>query len=58
MTNAEINQAEAIKALEQGKLSDWEKGFVESIRNHSKKQLKALTSKQYDTLRTLAAKAD
>ncbi len=58
MTNAESNQANAIKALEQGKLNDWEKGFVQTIRNLNKKGLQKLTSKQYDTLRSIADKAE
>jgi hypothetical protein len=58
MTNAESNQASAIKALEQGKLTEWEKGFVQTIRNLNKKGLQKLTSKQYDTLRSIAAKAE
>lgn len=58
MTNAEIKQHCAIVALEQGKLTNWEKNFVESIRNYSKKQLRSLSSKQYDALTKIAEKAD
>jgi hypothetical protein len=57
MTNSEINQSEAIKAMESGKLTSYESDFVESIRNYSKKDLKNLSTKQYDLLRKCADKA-
>lgn len=58
MTNAQSMQQSAIEAMEQGKLSTWEVSFVESIKNYTKKDLRDLSSKQYDALRKIAAKAN
>jgi hypothetical protein len=58
MTNAQSMQQSAIEAMEQGKLSTWEVSFVESIKNYTKKDLRDLSSKQYDVLRKIAAKAN
>jgi len=56
MTNAEINQAAAIKNLNAGKLNEFETKFVNSIKDMSKKELKNLSYKQYDILRKIANK--
>lgn len=58
MTNSEINLSEAIKAMKQGNLSAYEMDFIKDIRDYSKKELKGLSSKQYDLLRKCAAKAE
>ena len=58
MTNAQSMQQSAIEAMEQGKLTAWEVSFVESIKNYTKKDLRDLSSKQYDVLRKIAAKAN
>jgi type II secretory pathway component PulF len=50
MTNAQINLEVAVKALEAGKLNGSAKSFIESIRDHSKQDLRKLTSKQYKFL--------
>ncbi|QEC44640.1 hypothetical protein [Pseudobacter ginsenosidimutans] len=54
MTNVEILQQEAIKALEAGALNDKQKSFIESIRNFDKKQLKKLNSSQFKWLKDIA----
>jgi hypothetical protein len=56
MTNAEINQKEAIKNLEFGKLNAYEIEFVNSIKDLSKKELNKLSSNQYLLLRKIADK--
>jgi hypothetical protein len=56
MTNAEINQAAAIENLKAGKLNEFEIKFVNSIKDMSKKELRALSYKQYDILRKIANK--
>jgi len=56
MTNAEINQAAAIENLRAGKLNEFEIKFVNSIKDMSKKELRNLSSKQYDILRKIASK--
>jgi len=56
MTNVEINQKEAIKNLESGKLTAFEIEFVNSIKDLSKKELNRLSSKQYLLLRKIADK--
>jgi len=56
MTNVEINQAEAIKKLESGELNEFEAKFVISIKDMSNKELRSLSSKQYDLLRKIADK--
>lgn len=56
MTNAQITLANAIKALEAGKLNSSESSFIEEIRGYSKKELANLTKKQYEWLRIIAAK--
>lgn len=57
MTNVQSYQSNAIKAQEQGKLNLWESNFVDSIKDMNKKQLNALSSKQFKTLRDIAEKA-
>lgn len=57
MTNVEIELSNAIEAIEAGKLNDYEASFVEKIKDFSKKELKNLSSKQYDFLRTIAKKS-
>ncbi|WP_127125213.1 hypothetical protein [Pseudoflavitalea rhizosphaerae] len=54
MTNVELLQQEAIKALEAGTLNDKQKAFIESIRNFDKKQLKKLNSSQFKWLKDIA----
>lgn len=56
MTNAESYLEDAINALEEGKLSDYEAKFVESIKDYSKKDLRNLTSKQFMLLRDISKK--
>lgn len=56
MTNVEINQKEAIKNFEAGKLNAFEIEFVNSIKDMSKKELNKLSSKQYLLLRKIANK--
>jgi hypothetical protein len=48
MTNGEINLQIAKKALEAGKLNDFESKFVESVKDCDKYDLKKLSKKQYD----------
>ena len=57
MTNVQSYQSNAIKAQEQGKLNLWESNFVDYIKDMNKKQLNALASKQFKTLRDIAEKA-
>jgi len=57
MTNVQSYQSNAIKAQEQGKLNLWESNFVDFIKDMNKKQLNALSSKQFKTLRDIAEKA-
>ena len=57
MTNVQSYQSNAIKAQEQGKLNLWESNFVDYIKDMNKKQLNALSSKQFKTLRDIAEKA-
>ena len=56
MTIVEIKLSNAIEALEAGKLNDYEASFVEKIKDFSKKELKNLSSKQYNFLRSIAEK--
>ena len=56
MTNVEINLKYAVAALETGRLNDYEAEFIESIRDYSKKELKKLSSKQYNLLREISNK--
>ena len=56
MTNVEINLKYAVAALEAGRLNDYEAEFIESIRDYSKKELKNLSSKQYNILREISNK--
>ena len=57
MTNVEINLECAVKALEAGKLNNFESNFVNSIKDYSKKELKTLSSKQFLLLREISNKA-
>lgn len=50
MTNAEINLQVAVKALNEGKLKDSAKDFIEDIKDYDKYDLKRLTKKQYQFL--------
>lgn len=54
MTNVESYLQTAVENIEQ--LNAAEKSFIESIKDYSKKQLKNLSSKQFDWLRTIARK--
>jgi hypothetical protein len=54
MTNAESYLQTAIEALENGNLDSKSAEFVKSIKDYSKKQLKGLSSKQFDWLRNIA----
>lgn len=56
MTNTEINLDVAVKALEAGKLNDFEAKFVESIKDYDKHDLKKLNKKQYDVLQSIYKK--
>lgn len=57
MTNAEAKLRDAVDAMQAGKLSSYEKSFVEEIKDYDKKQLKTLSSKQYKLLEQCADKA-
>jgi hypothetical protein len=50
MTNAQINLAIAVKALEEGKLKGSAKSFIEDIKDYDNKDLSKLTKKQYKFL--------
>ena len=56
MTNGEINLDIAIKALNAGKLNDFEAKFVESIKDYDKYDLKKLSKRQYDVLQSIYKK--
>jgi hypothetical protein len=59
MTNVESYLSTAIEAKEAGKLTAWEANFIDSIvaqYGTDKKGLKGLSSKQFDTLRSIARK--
>jgi hypothetical protein len=56
MTNGEINLQIAKKALEAGKLNDFESKFVESVKDYDKYDLKKLSKKQYDILQNIYKK--
>lgn len=56
MTNVESYLTTAVKALEEGKLNSSEEYFIEDIKDYDKKQLKNLSSKQYNWLRQIASK--
>lgn len=56
MTNTEINLNVAVKALEQNLLNSFEKQFVESIKHYTKKDLRGLSSKQYNVLNSICNK--
>lgn len=54
MTKVESYHAEALKLLSKSKLNEFAKNFVRSIRNYEKKDLKQLTSNQYNYLRQIS----
>jgi len=54
MTNAEINQQQAVKALEQGSLNAFEAEFVKSIQHYSNDEFAELSAWQYQMLRVCA----
>lgn len=56
MTNGEINLEIAVKALEAGKLNNFETQFVESIKDYDKHDLKNLSKKQYAVLQDIYKK--
>ena len=56
MTNGEINLNIAIKALNAGKLDEFETQFVESIKDYDKYDLKKLSKRQYDVLQSIYKK--
>lgn len=56
MTNVESYLSRAQEALEAGLLTSYEASFIEYIQDYDKKQLKSLSSKQFDLLRSIANK--
>lgn len=56
MTNVESYLQTAIEKMNAGELNSYEQSFISSIEDYSKKQLKGLSSKQYNLLRTIANK--
>lgn len=54
MTNVELLQQEAVKALNAGTLNDKQKQFIEGIKDFDKKQLKKLSSAQFKWLKDIA----
>lgn len=58
MTNSEIMLASAVKAMNEGKLTTSERNFIADIQDYSKKELRNLSSNQYNLLRSAASKAE
>lgn len=56
MTNVESYLSRAVEALEARALNSTESDFIEGIKEYSKKELKGLSSKQFDMLRSIANK--
>ena len=58
MINVEIKLQAAIKALDLNLLNEKEAKFINDIKNYEKKQLKKLSSAQYNWLEKIAKKAN
>lgn len=56
MTNAESYLSRACEAMEASLLTVAEDLFIQSIQHFSKKELRELSSKQFDMLRSIAIK--
>ena len=57
MTNVEINLQNAVAALNDNLLNEAETKFIKQIKDYDKKQLKNLTSPQFNWLRDIAKKS-
>jgi hypothetical protein len=58
MTNSEYDLQVALKALEENKLKDRAKTFIEDIKDYDKDALNLLTRKQYQFLHAISRKFD